>query len=170
MDKVAERSGKEKVLRRLGGSLGDVGFKRTKPTFFTRPSGLVVEFIHLHKFTFAPDFRVHMGLRVTNDSFPAASLNGPDSEPYFCKGAPGGRRYNFRYHLDAETIERCVSEVTAYVRTIAEPWFETWRDLERLLSSVSPLSPDARSALRAAVEAGPDPTAVALTRKLLGAV
>jgi hypothetical protein len=168
MDKGAERSGKDKILRRLRGALAPLGFERTKPTFFTRPSGLVVEFIHLHKFTFAPEFRVHLGLRVTNDGFPAAALNGPDSLPYVCKEPLGGRRYNFRYHLEPETIERCASEVTAYVQTIAEPWFHAWRPVERLLSAASPLTPEARDALRAAVEAGAAAERVALTRGLLG--
>src|SRR4051812_9230071 len=131
MDKAAERSGKEKVLRRLAHVLDGFGFRRTKPTFFTRPSGLLVELVHLHKFTFEPSFRVHLGIRVMNDPSPFVALNGPDSHAYVCKGAPGGRTYNFRYHVEPETIERCADELAAYVEAVAEPWFYTWRDTER---------------------------------------
>jgi hypothetical protein len=170
MDKALQRSHREKVLRRLAGLLGDLGYARTKPTFFTRPRGLVVEFVHLHKYTFAPDFRVHLGIRVTNDPREAIALNGPDSEPYVCKGAPGGRRFNFRFHDAAETVERCAAELAAYVATIGEGWFVLWRESSLLLERAdSPLSVDAKASLQRAMELGPHLERIARTRRLLGA-
>ena len=149
--------------------LRELGFDRTKPTFFTRPRAQTVHFIHLHKYSFAPEFRVHLGIRVSNDAFPAAALNGPDSQPYVCKGAPDGRVYNFGFHLAPETLARCADEIAAYVRTVALPWFDAWSDPRRLLTApASPLDADARAALATALDAGPDPERVALTRSLLG--
>ena len=169
MDKAVERSGKEKVLRRLAGALRPLGFERTKPTFFTRRSGLVVEFIHLHKYTFEPSFRVHLGIRVVNDPSPDVALNGPDSHAYVCKDAPGGRKYNFGYHIAAETVDRCAGELTAYVQAVAEPWFQMWRDTDRLLNSAeSPLLPNSVTAFREALVSGDDPARAARTlQKLL---
>ena len=159
------------MRRLLQVPLRELGFERTKPTFFTRSRAPVVHFIHLHKYSFAPDFRVHLGIRVSNDAFPAAALNGPDSHAYVCKGAPGGRVYNFGFHLAPETFVRCADEIAAYVRTIALPWFEAWSDTGRLLAAPdSPLDVDARAALAAALDAGPDAERVALTRRLLGAI
>ena len=170
MDKAIERSHKEKILRRLAGFLRELGYARTKPTYFTRPRGLVVEFIHLHKYTFAPAFRVHMGIRVTNDTFAAIALNGPDSQPYVCAGSPGGRRFNFYFYEAPETVERCATELADYVVTIAEPWFLTWQEHSLLLeSSDSPLSSEAKACLRSAIDLEPRPERLEQTRQLLGA-
>ena len=43
----------------------------------------VVEFAHLHKYSFKPGFRVHLGLRVVNDTFEACALNGPTQNSGF---------------------------------------------------------------------------------------
>lgn len=53
MDPKIERSSKEKILRRLAKLLAPKGFERTKPTFYTRVRLPVIEFVHVHKFTFA---------------------------------------------------------------------------------------------------------------------
>ena len=165
----SERSRTEKVRRLLRVALRELGFERTKTSFFTRCRVLTVQFIHLHKYSFAPEFRVHPGIRVSNDAFPAAALNGPDSHRYTCKGAPGGRVYNFAFDAAPETFVRCADEIAAYVRTVALPWFDAWSDPRHLLAaSDSPLHADARAALAAALDAGPEPGRLALTRSLLG--
>lgn len=71
MEKKIETSGKNKIYRKLAKHLADLDFERTKTTFYTRSKEYVVEFIHLHKFTFCPGFRVHFGIRVLIDSFDA---------------------------------------------------------------------------------------------------
>jgi hypothetical protein len=123
MDKAFERKNKDKVLRRVAQLLADRGFRRTRSTFYTRLRGPVVEFVHLHKFTFAPDFRVHLGTRAADDPSDAWALNGPDSQPYVCKDSPSGRRFDFRFHEAPETVERCAGEIADFVREVAEPWF-----------------------------------------------
>ena len=169
MDKLLERSNKNKILRQLGSLLQELGFRRTKPTFFTRPCGLVVEFVHLHKYTFAPDFRIHLGIRVANDTFEAVALNGPDSHAYVCKDSRNGRRFNFSFHDAADTVDRCAAEIVSFVRDVAEPWFLGWRDTERLLrDESSPLDADAKAHLRSANESGPNPEGIEKTRQLLG--
>jgi hypothetical protein len=161
MDKQLERSNKERVLRRLAKQLEPAGFRRTKPTFFTRTSLPVIEFIHLHKFTFDSSFRVHMGLRVVNDPFVAIALNGPDSDAHRL-------RYDLRYHEDEESIDRCTQNIAAFMSVVARPWFESWRD-RRLLacSSRSPLAAEARAALVRALAGVCEEQYVSKTRELL---
>ena len=79
-EKKQESRDAQKVLRLLARKLETLGFRRTKSTFFTRPTKLGLEFVHVHKFSFAASFRVHFGLRVRTDDFPAAHLNGPTSD------------------------------------------------------------------------------------------
>jgi hypothetical protein len=169
VDKALERTHAQRVLRGLAKSLSPLDFARTKPTFFTRPRGVIVEFIHLHKFRADPSFRVHLGLRVAADTFPAAHLNGPDSHLYVCEGAPGGRKYNFVFHDDPSTVDRCVAELSAFVGTIAEPWFQLWREPSTLLVSPdSPLSADEKQALAAARKGGTAGASSGVTEKVLG--
>jgi hypothetical protein len=80
MDTVTKRRAAEKVRRAVTKHLSASGFVRGKSTFWARPRGHVIEFVHLHLFTFEPAFRAHCGIRVLNDDFVAAALNGPDSD------------------------------------------------------------------------------------------
>jgi hypothetical protein len=160
MEKRIERLQKERVLRRLRRLLGPLGFARTRPTFFTRHREFVIEFVHVHKFTFKPGFRIHVGLRVTNDTFEACSLNGPDSE-----GAPP----RFEFGASEQSVAQCAAEMLQYVEDVAEPWFGRWRGLDRLLhDSSSPLDPGAKTCLREAVNSKVSPERVAHTKRLLG--
>jgi hypothetical protein len=144
MDKRLERSNKGKVLRRVAPLLAELGFRRTKPTFFTRLSSLVIEFVHVHKYSSGPEFRVHLGLSATNDTFEAAALNGPDSHPYVCEG-----RFELSFDESDEGVGRCAGEIARFVREVAEPWFIDWRDIGRLLNEDnSPLGTDEREYLR----------------------
>src|SRR4026208_2222238 len=79
MDSKMKRSLSEKVRCQTTKHLHTLGFARIKSTFWTRPSELVVEFVHLHLYSFAPEFRIHIGVRVLNDPLRAIALNGPSS-------------------------------------------------------------------------------------------
>ncbi len=70
MEKSIERRGNGKVLRRVAKSLAALGFKRTKTTFFGRRGDFVIEFIHVHKFSFDHSYRIHLGIRVLNHYCP----------------------------------------------------------------------------------------------------
>ena len=168
MDKKLERSNKEKVLRQLAKNLASAGFRRTKPTFFTRLSLPVIEFVHLHKFTFEPSFRIHLGIRVVNDPLSAVALNGATSDEYRGQNSPAGVHYNFRFHEAQETLDRCASNVAEFISTIAEPWFQSCRNHEALASSPkSPLNAEARAALARALAGQCEEAFVAKTKELL---
>ena len=168
MDKKIERSNKDKVLRRLGKSLKVLGFIRSKPTFFVRVNGHVVEFIHIHKYTFGPTFRVHVCLRVINDPRDFIALLGISSDQYGRLNSPNEKKYNFSYHKTEESLQRCVENINQFVEEVAEPWFKKWEDYDALLNGDdSPLQEDERVALRASINGQANPEREELTRALL---
>ena len=114
MDGSAKRSGAGKVKRRLDRQLSALDFKRTKPTFWTRPNALAIEFVHLHLYTFAAAFRVHCGVRTLDDPFEAIALNGPASD-----GASGN---TFSFDTSESSQQRCADLISAYVHS-QERWF-----------------------------------------------
>ncbi|MBC8872890.1 MAG: hypothetical protein H8E44_25935 [Planctomycetes bacterium] len=151
-----------------------MGFSRTKKMFWTRPHPLTIDFIHFHRcgssygapISANVDIRVHFGIRVLNDSFPAAALNGPSSDP--------GRLRAGRYHLSfnarsGSQYDRCVDDLVRFVQEQGEPWFQTFQIVESLLASnETPLPPESREFLRAATRGESCEEWVAASYKLLG--
>ena len=159
MDKSVERRHKEAVLRSVGRGLKQMGFERTKPTFFTRERGLVIEFVHLHKFSLSPKFRIHLGIRVLNDPFDSTALNGPatsDAE-------------TFEFGEDEASVNRCADQIVLWCERSGLGWFNHWSDPCALVSSgESPLDPDARDALASALSGEQNDENVLRSRQLLG--
>lgn len=159
MDAKLKRSQAEKVRRLVTHQLRDLGFRRTKTSFWTRPRGPVIEFVHLHLFSFKPAFRIHPGIRVLNDSFDAPALNGPASPD---SDAP-------TFDASASSVVACASSIRRVCEEVAEPWFTRWRDFQSLVDDAeSPLAPDARVALQAAVAGSTDRRRERRSRILLG--
>ena len=168
MDSKVERANKEKVLRRTAKLLLSAGFIRTKPTFFTRVTSLVIEFVHIHKFSFDSSFRVQLGLRVISDPFEAVALNGLNSDAYRGPDSSTGKRYNFRFHESDDTLDRCATNIAQFIRDVGEPWFSSCRDLSKLTSSqTSPLHMEAKAALAQALVGEVNTQHAAKTRELL---
>jgi hypothetical protein len=166
MDAREKRNRAEAVRRRLSRGLAVHGFRRTKSTFWTREHEFAVDFVHLHLFTFAPSFRVHLGIRVLNDPFEAAALNGLSSYD----GWYGDRRqYVFDYSSGDESVERCADNLTRFVVDVGIPWFARFVDPTALSAVVdSPLTSDARTALVEALSGRSLDERVAASRALLG--
>lgn len=161
MDKRLERTNAEKVRRRLTRPLQQLGFSRTKTTFFTRPKSFWIDFIHLHKYSFVPEFRIHFGIRVLNDSFEAAALNGPDSHSLGW--------FNLAYDTAPESIDKCVEKIAQFCQEIGEPWFQEWNEPVKLYTvPTSPLEVNAKAALSRAVNANSEPECVRYSYELLG--
>lgn len=155
-----KRSRAEKVRRRVTARLLEIGFQRTRTTFWTRPREVVIEFMHLHLFSFEPGFRAHLGIRVLNDPFDAAALNGPSSWE-------DGRRLAFEE--SEESLDRCSEEIEQFCRTVGESWFARWRDPRKLIGSRrSPLSEEARRGLERQLLGKADPGMVEASRAILG--
>lgn len=143
MDKKLEKTNADKVKRKVAVLLKDYGFSRTKPTFYTKLLNDRIEFVHLHKFTFGPFFRVHMGIRFLCDEFEAAALNGPDSDSY----KYANKNIIMAYSSKEESMDRCAVEILNFVKQVGFTWFEKWRKSEVILSS--PISHDETRLLEA---------------------
>jgi hypothetical protein len=158
--KAAERSGAGKVLRKVAKQLKVLGFAR-KSTFFWRERGHIIQFLHVHKFSFGPCFRVHACLRILNDSKPHHALNGISSDD------DAHYRMSIEYADDEASLARCADEMLSYVSKVAEPWFLA-QSYRALLASNSHLYPHEREALSAALRGETDANHVALSRSLFG--
>jgi hypothetical protein len=158
VDKKIEISGRNKIYRKLANRLSDLGFERTKTSFFTRPREHVVEFIHLHKFTFCAGFRVHFGIRVLNDPLEAAALNGPSSEDP-----------KFSYDSSEESLQKCANEIHRFCKINGERWFRKWSNSSKIINSKrSPLQQDAKKALLNAIEGRSNSEHVRKSKAILG--
>jgi hypothetical protein len=151
-EKKQESRDAQKILRLLAKKLKPLGFERTKSTFFTRSSLYVLEFVHIHKFSFGPKFRVHFGVRVRSDTFSAAALNGPNSDSIASPEMPSRRRYDFSFDSNAVSWESCSEAIFQCVSEEGLLWFASLSNPVVLLSSDSPLSPFAATALRREIE------------------
>lgn len=148
-----------------------LGFVRTKKTFWTRRKEHTVEFIHLHRsgssygasISASVAIRVHFGIRVLNDSAPAAALNGPHSDA-------GAASYHLRFNASTgSTFDRCIQDLARYVNQIGEPWFQQFADTSNLLErSDSPLSLEAKISLSNASDGQAKVENVAASLQLLG--
>ena len=160
MDTKTKRRNAERVRRVITKLALPLGFHRTKPTFWTRVGENTIEFFHLHLFTFAPKFRVHLGIRVLNDDFEAAALNGPHS---------GEGSYGLRFETEDSSIEQCATEALRFCVEAGEPWFMKWRDYSALTAnSLSPLRVKEKKALADALHGVTTGRNVSRSKKLLG--
>jgi hypothetical protein len=140
-------------------------FRRTKPTFWTRGGEVIVPFVHLHLLTFTPAFRVHFGLRVLNDAFPAPELNGPMSEGGW---ALAGRKYLFNFSTTPDSLLRCADELASFICEVGLPWFQRFEAPDAALATDSPLSDESKARLRLALVGQQDAAAIAASRAMLG--
>lgn len=127
MDKVLEKKYSNQIKSELAKKLKQYGFKRTKPTFYTRLKEDRIEFIHIHKFTSGPSFRVHIGARFYCDSFEAVALEGIDSDGF-------RRKYNLSYGKSEESVMKCVHGIMEFIQCEGFEWFDYWMNPTRLLN------------------------------------
>lgn len=169
-EKKQESRDAQKVLRLLTKKLKPLGFERTNPTFFTRSGRYVLEFVHVHKFTFGPIFRIHFGARVRSDEFAAAHLNGPDSDSIQDPEMPSRRRYDFSYGPNESSWESCSEAMFQCVSSEGIDWFALLANPTTLLASNSPLTQSAITALQRELKDPLCAGASEATRRALNAV
>ena len=157
MEKKAERTLTRRIVRAVAAQLADTGFVLTKPTYATCAGRFVTPFFHFHKFSFAPAFCIHVGLRVMNDESDFISLNGPDE-------AHAGR------FSEAESaVDDCIDQMAQYCRGVGLPWIARRNEPRRLLSVWrSPLDRAEKAALREALAGREVPEHVVQSEQLLG--
>jgi len=161
MDPKTKRRSAEQVRKLVLRPWANPDFRRGRSTFWIREHEHTIDFMHLHLFRASPAFRVHFGIRVLNDPFPAPALNGPHSDAY------SNLYLDFSDNLNH--VNRCAGEIGAFCVTVGEPWFHKWSQPSDLLSAESPLDHQAKEALRQALAGASDPECVQASRRLLGA-
>jgi hypothetical protein len=130
--------------------------------------GPIIEFVHLHKFTFAAEFRAHLGLRIVNESRAAVGLNGPSSDEIGDEKEKK-RKFSFSYEESPESVNVCGEKIFCFVVEFAEPWFERWGERTILLTAPdSPLHAEAKTALQSALIGRYDSNDTVVTKELFG--
>ena len=168
------REGLEKACKEFTERITPLGFVRTKKMFWTREQAHTVEFIHFHRsgssygpaINYSVDIRVHFGIRVLNDDFEAAALNGPFSDPTLTREG----RYHLRFNAKSgSTYDRCIDDLTRFVTEQGETWFQRFRDTDALINSpATPLRPDSIAHLETALRGDSDHGHIAKSKKVLG--
>jgi len=125
----------------------------------------VIEFVHLHLFSFEPAFRAHAGIRVLNDTFDAPALNGPTTDDFKTNGR---WTYSLEFGAEEGSVARCVDEIARFCSEVAEPWFERFVGPRILLASESPLNERERANLERSFKGLADTETVRSSKKLLG--
>ena len=160
MDKKLEKSNAGKTLTRFTNHIKALGFKRVKPTFWIREKEVLVEFIHIHKYTFGPYFRIHTCIRPYNNSFSSVALSGPTEKEL-------NSEVSFEYNTTIESVEQCATKMASFVQRYSEAWFSKWSEPSSLLGPTSPLYADQIKELKQAIEGNVNPEWVKLTKELL---
>jgi len=132
---VQLKENENKIKSILAASLKPYGFMRTKPTFYTSVKSDRIDFIHIHKFTFGPSFRVHIGTRFLCDDFNAIELNGIDSDSF-------RDEYHITFDESRESVARCSEEILRFIIHEGFEWFNKWTDQSKLIRD--PQSPISR--------------------------
>jgi len=168
------RAGLERACKDFTTRVTPLGFRRTKKMFWTRQQPLAVDFIHFHRcgstygapINFSVDIRVHFAIRVLNDSFVAAALNGPYSDATRLRTG----RYHLRFNAKSgDTYERCIDDLARFVAEQGEPWFHQFHSTDNLLRlRDSPLKPPEKQLLTDAIAGNANPENEAHSLKLLG--
>lgn len=148
MDKIKNQQ-KERIFKTVSSNLTDFGFHRTKSTFWVKELSNTIQFIHIHTFSSNYSFRIHLAVRVKNDSFDAASLNGPCSYDGWWKTEKLFRnKRELVFNEQESSVTFCAKNIIDYVKTIGLPWFLKYADENELLNNQdSPLCKEEKAVL-----------------------
>jgi hypothetical protein len=139
--------------------VAQLGFARLRIAWWERQKGVLLQRIHIHKFTSGTSFRVHGAVHLRDFEEGAVSLNGFDSyDGWFEQRSPsfkrwespdiGGRKFSFRFTQSSVSWQHCADELFSFTRDVLVPWFANWEDENRLVhDDASPLSPDQKAVL-----------------------
>jgi hypothetical protein len=161
---------KERIFKTISDGLLPEGFKRSKSSFWVKELSNTIQFIHIHTFSYNYSFRVHLGIRVKNDSFGEISLNGPYSGDGWWQPAKLMSKKRTLAFTDLEhSIEICAKNLSEYIQTIGMPWFLKFEDDKELVNNqLSPLKDDEKTALIGMIKGNALSKNLELTNKILG--
>jgi hypothetical protein len=164
------RKGTERACLAFTADIAALGFQRTRKTFWARVHEHSADVLHIHRggisygapISASVSLRLHLAIRVLNDSFPAIALNGPSSDTAV--------HYHLRFNARTfDMFDRCVHDLVRYVHDVGEPWFALFREPDALLLRPdSPLQADGKALLQDALAGRYSKANLLLTRQELG--
>lgn len=140
--------------------VSSLGFARLKTAWWERRRDLVLQKIHLHKFSYTTSFRVHAAVHVLGYDEDVHWLNGmcshdgwfekrPMRMPFRRHDLDASEQYDFDYTEESSSWRRSADSLFDFTKEVLIPWFDRWPDISRLLSdSASPLRDGQRAFLR----------------------
>lgn len=158
--KKTEQKNAQKVLRRFTNHVMNLGFSRTKPTFWVREKTHLVEFIHIHKRKHRPDFDIFTCLRPFNSSLEFIALEG-ELDRQLLSGV------NFEYSDSKDSVEQCAVKMASFVQRHSETWYDKFSDQKVLLGASSPFDKRHKNDFKQALEGNTIQSQVDRTKELL---
>lgn len=125
----------------LSTRLGPVGFVHAKKMLWVRVENGVAHFIHLHRdgSSYGPpidasvSFRIHLGVRMLEDTGSALHLNGPASN----EAAHRHARYHLRFNARTWSMyERTLDDAERFVRDVGGAWFDRAENRRSVVSGI----------------------------------
>jgi hypothetical protein len=131
--------------------VASLGFVRLKTAWWERKEGMLLQMIHIHKFTFTTSFRVHAANHLEGFDEDVHWLNGMSSHDGWYErhilGLPV-RLYTFDYTESSSSWQPSADILFEFTRDILIPWIEKWSDVSVLQTrSDSPLNETQKSYL-----------------------
>lgn len=159
-EKKIEQANAQKVLRRFTKHIKNLGYTRTKPTFWVREQTNLVQFIHIHKYSFGSCFRIHTCIRPYNASLDFIALIGPTERELLSDAS-------FKYAKTIDSVEQCAIKMSSFVQRQSESWFDQWSDPNSLIGASSPLDEQHQKEFKQALDGNTNPQRVKRTKELL---
>lgn len=158
------------IFKAVTKELIDLEFRKTKSTFWAKECANTIQFIHIHTLSFDYSFRIHLGIRVKNDSFDAASLNGPSSKDGWWESKKVfKRRRELGFSDGQNSIDNCSASIVEFVNEIGTKWFKEFIDETELLTNLkSPINNNEKRALRDALSGKGNPEHEELSKRIIG--
>jgi hypothetical protein len=142
------------IFKLYTANVASLGFTRLRTAWWERRNGVLLQRIHIHKFTGNTFFRVHAAVHLVGFEEDAVWLNGLSSHDGSFEQRRLGipiRRYSFKFTESSSSWEPCADELFRFTRDIVIPWFEKWEDISVLQTDPeSPLHERQRAYLASA--------------------
>ena len=139
------------IFKMFAKQVSPLGFTQLKTTWWERRKDLILQKIHIHKFSFTTSFRVHAALHLVGFGKDVDWLNGMSSHDGWYEKKIMGlpiSRYDFKYTESSASWPHAADNLFEFTKEVLVPWFERWSDFDRLKSAAdSPLDGEQKAFL-----------------------
>ncbi len=125
----------QSIFKLYSEQVTSLGFTRLKTVWWERKADVIIQKIHIHKFSFTTSFRVHAAIHLEGFDEDVHWLNGMHSHDGWYETRVLGlplRRYSFDYTESSSSWQPCADSLFEFTRDVLVPWFEKWADISTL--------------------------------------